>query len=114
MDPRMRASDTDREHVVATMREQVGTGRLTLEEFSARSATAYQASTIGELDTLTRDLPRPTPASASAPVLGVRSNLVPVLVVIVLVLLLAGTLFAITSLGATDSMGPMMNHMMGN
>jgi len=114
MDSRMRASDTDREHVVATMREQVGSGRLTLDEFSERSARAYQSRTIGELDTLISDLPRLTPTSALAPTVDMRPNLIPVLVVIALAVLLGGTLFAITSLGAADSMSQMMTHMMGN
>lgn len=113
MNPRMRASDADREHVVATLREQVGTGRLTLEEFSERSATAYQSSTIGELDMLTRDLPRPAPATVLAPTVAAQPALLPVLLVLAVALLLGGTFFAITSLGAADSMNQMMSHMMG-
>lgn len=112
MNPRMRASDADREHVVAILREQVGTGRLTLEEFSQRSATAYQSRTIGELDALTGDLPRPAPAPVPAPTLAVQPFLLPVLVFAV-ALLLGGTFFALTSLGAADSMHQMMTHMMG-
>jgi hypothetical protein len=111
MNPRMRAADADREHVVAMLREQVGTGRLTLEEFSERSATAYRSRTIGELDALTRDLPRPAPALA--PPLAAQSGLLPVLLVLAVALLAGGTFFAFTSLDAADSMTQMMNHMMG-
>jgi hypothetical protein len=53
----MRASDADRERVVSALQEQVGAGRLTLEEFDERSNVAYTARTVGELRKLTRDLP---------------------------------------------------------
>jgi hypothetical protein len=109
----MRASDADREHVVAILRDQVGTGRLTLEEFSERSATAYQSSTISELDALTRDLPRPAPAPVLAPTLAVQSGLLPVLLVLAVALLVGGTFLALASLDSGDSMTQMMNHMMG-
>jgi hypothetical protein len=53
----MRASDGDREKVVHALQEQVGEGRLTLEEFEQRSAEAYTGKTVGELRALTHDLP---------------------------------------------------------
>jgi Domain of unknown function (DUF1707) len=53
----MRASDGDREKVVHALQEQVGEGRLTLEEFEERSAEAYQGKTVGDLRALTKDLP---------------------------------------------------------
>lgn len=53
----MRASDGDRELVVAALQEQVGEGRLTLAEFEERSGRAYDAKTVGELRALTKDLP---------------------------------------------------------
>lgn len=53
----MRASDADRERVVSALQEQVGAGRLTLEEFEERSDQAYSAKTIGELRKITHDLP---------------------------------------------------------
>jgi hypothetical protein len=49
-DPGLRASDVDRDRVVARLRQQVGEGRLTLEEFSERSAAAFRARTLGDLD----------------------------------------------------------------
>jgi Domain of unknown function (DUF1707)/Cell wall-active antibiotics response 4TMS YvqF len=52
----LRASDTDRERVVAVLAEAAGDGRLTLEEHSERVQRAYQARTLGELAVLTRDL----------------------------------------------------------
>jgi hypothetical protein len=109
MNDPMRASDEDRERAVVTLHEQVGTGRLTLDEFSQRSASAYQSRTVGELHALTRDLPEPV----LSPTVAKRPDLMPVLLVLALVLLLGGTFFAITSLSAADSMTQMMSHMMG-
>jgi hypothetical protein len=103
MDPRIRASDADREHTVERLREQVGTGRLSLEEFSERTADAYQARTVGELAALTRDLPVPAPAAA------VRHVPVPVLAVVAA--LVAFAAFLLAGVTAADSMGPMMDHM---
>ena len=67
MNEPMRASDEDRERVVVMLHEQVGAGRLTLDEFSQRSASAYQSRTVGELHALTRDLPRPAPGRPRRP-----------------------------------------------
>lgn len=53
----MRASDEDRQRVVDALQEQAGQGRLTLTEFDERSASAYAATTLGDLRKLTRDLP---------------------------------------------------------
>jgi hypothetical protein len=107
MDHQMRASDADREHAVAMLHEQVGTGRLTLEEFSQRSATAYQSRTVGELDSLVRDLPQPAPASTST-LAAVRPTLLPVLVLLVMAVLLVGAFVALNSMGMLGSMGHMM------
>lgn len=56
-DSDIRASDADRQRVVSLLERHVGTGRLTLDEFDQRAWSAYQARTLGELATLTRDLP---------------------------------------------------------
>lgn len=53
----LRASDADRERVVATLREHTAAGRLTLEEFSERADLAYAAKTVAALEEVTRDLP---------------------------------------------------------
>jgi DUF1707 SHOCT-like domain len=62
-DNSIRASDVDREVVVATLRDAYTAGRLTLEEFDERTTAAYGGKTWGELRKLTEDLP-------SQPVLG--------------------------------------------
>ena len=105
MDPWIRASDADRECVVEAMREQVGAGRLTLDEFSERSAVAYRAHTVGDLNALTRDLP----TAAPAPPLTARPALLPILALTV-ALLIGTALLVLVGVAATDSMGSMMGH----
>lgn len=52
----LRASDTDRERVIALLAEAAGDGRLTLGEHSERAERACSARTLGELAVLTSDL----------------------------------------------------------
>ena len=56
-DPRLRASDADRERIVEQLRQHTADGRLTMEEFEQRMSAAYAAKTYGDLAELTRDLP---------------------------------------------------------
>jgi hypothetical protein len=56
-DPRIRASDADRDRVAAMLREHHAAGRLTAEEFHERMDRALEATTLGELDELMTDLP---------------------------------------------------------
>ena len=56
-DPNMRASDTDRDRTASLLREHLAAGRLTPEEFSERLDRAFSARTLGEIDSLLRDLP---------------------------------------------------------
>lgn len=58
------ASDAERERSVALLRDAVGEGRLTLEEFSERIGLAQAARTDQELARLTRDLPNDLTTSA--------------------------------------------------
>jgi len=62
----MRASDADRDAVLAELSEHFQAGRLTHEEFDERSDLALRARTHGELADLTRDLPAPSRALAPA------------------------------------------------
>ena len=70
--PELRASDADRDRAVGQLREHSLAGRLTVEELDERSAAAFAAKTVGELDALLADLPRErapaAPARAPAPV----------------------------------------------
>ena len=56
----LRASDADRERVVAVLAEAAGDGRLTLDEHTERVHRAYSARTLGELARLTEDLVEPS------------------------------------------------------
>lgn len=56
-DRSIRASDDDRERVVAVLRDQTAQGRLTMDEFEERMDAAYAATTWDDLRTLTADLP---------------------------------------------------------
>src|SRR6516162_10073816 len=60
--PVILASDGERERAIAVLREAVGEGRLTLEEFSGRVGLVLEARTDEALAELVRDLP-----SAPAP-----------------------------------------------
>jgi hypothetical protein len=103
-DPRLRASDADRERVVTVLHQQVGEGRLTLDEYSERAAAVYQTRTMGELDALTGDLPTVVSPSATT----AHRSLVSMLVVAVLALLaLAGTLLALAGPATAYTMGQM-------
>jgi uncharacterized protein DUF1707/cell wall-active antibiotic response 4TMS protein YvqF len=58
--PALRASDAERERVVARLRDASAEGRLTLEEFVERMTSAYESLTHAELEKLLRDLPAET------------------------------------------------------
>src|SRR5438105_2040990 len=55
--PSVRASDAEREEVVARLRGHSVDGRLTLEEFAQRVEAVYAATTRAELERVTADLP---------------------------------------------------------
>jgi uncharacterized membrane protein len=57
VNPRMRASDADRDQVAALLREHLADGRLTADEFQERLSATFAAKTFGELDELMADLP---------------------------------------------------------
>lgn len=65
-EPAVRASDAEREQVVAQLRDATAEGRLTLDEFSQRVEAAYAAKTHDALGSLTTDLPATTPAEPAS------------------------------------------------
>ncbi|MFC4004904.1 DUF1707 domain-containing protein [Prauserella oleivorans] len=102
--PWIRASDADRDRVVATLRRHVGDGRLSLDEFSERAASAYRARTRDELNELMRDLPPlDPPAPRSMPL-----RRMPMLIWIFLAALLGAALLTAADITA---MGQMMGAM---
>ena len=60
-DDAIRASDGDREAVVAILRDAYAAGRLTLAEFDERTTAAFAGRTWGQLRELTSDLPDQPP-----------------------------------------------------
>jgi hypothetical protein len=56
-DPRIRASDGDRDRATELLREHHAAGRLDAEEFHDRMNRALDAKTLGEIDELLADLP---------------------------------------------------------
>jgi uncharacterized protein DUF1707 len=55
--PRIRASDADRDRAAALLREHHAAGRLTATEFHDRLEQAMEAGTLGDIDDLMSDLP---------------------------------------------------------
>lgn len=56
----VRASDEDREQLIAELNEHAVAGRLSTEELERRIQSAYDARTTGELDAVRSDLPVPS------------------------------------------------------
>jgi hypothetical protein len=74
----VRASDADRDRTVAALATASAEGRLTLEEYSDRSGAALIARTLGDLATLTTDLPAtglvPAPPGDAEEITAVLGN----------------------------------------
>jgi hypothetical protein len=58
-DPRLRVGDTERGQVIDQLADHHAAGRLTLEEFEERMASAWTARTGADLEVLVGDLPVP-------------------------------------------------------
>jgi hypothetical protein len=56
----MRASDEDRQRIVAALERHTGAGRLTLDEFAQRVGVVSAARTVDELAAVVSDLPAET------------------------------------------------------
>ena len=56
-EPRLRASDAEREQVAERLRRHAAEGRLAVEELEERLTAAWSARTRGELEPLLADLP---------------------------------------------------------
>lgn len=66
--PDLRIGDADREEGAASLREHYAQGRLSLEEFHERLDAVFAATTQGQLDLITSDLPHVRTPSAPLPV----------------------------------------------
>ncbi|GLY96367.1 DUF1707 domain-containing protein [Actinoplanes sp. NBRC 103695] len=85
----IRASDEDRQRVVAALERHTGAGRLTLDEFAARVEVAVGARTMSELAAVTSDLP----AADDQP----RRELFLVFLIAIVTLMLLGAFIALRS-----------------
>ena len=87
----VRASDEDRQRVVAELERHTGDGRLSLAEFTDRAGRAYRAATHGELAALTQDLPvlPPLPPPPVPPARDQRNLLVALALALVTIAALA-------------------------
>lgn len=75
--PDLRASDADRDAAVERLARAASDGRLTLEEYTERSGRALESRTLGDLRTLTRDLPdtpQPRPAAPEERMAAILGN----------------------------------------
>ena len=70
----IRATDADREGVHSLLQAAYADGRLTWDEFEARSSSLMQAKTFEELGALTRDLRAPVPYRPGSPPAVSRTN----------------------------------------
>jgi len=96
-DPGLRASDADRQLVVAALERHTSAGRLTLDEFSERVGAVFAAATLGELALVTRDLPAEAPTTAEPhPLTGQARQLMLTLLISIGTLIVLGVVLALT------------------
>jgi hypothetical protein len=69
----LRISDADRDDAAAILREAAGEGRLDLAELDERLSLVYAAKTYGDLEPVTRDLPRTAAGRRPTPATGARA-----------------------------------------
>jgi hypothetical protein len=102
--PPMKASDADRDQVLAVLSENYQAGRLTSDELEDRTGRALSARTLDELDALTADLPAAGPTGVTEPDTAGQPSWpgfarLPVIVVAIAVLLIAGVVLGTTAVG---------------
>ncbi|HEY2438156.1 MAG TPA: DUF1707 domain-containing protein [Solirubrobacteraceae bacterium] len=94
-DPRLLASDADRERIAERLRQGHAEGRLNTDEFQHRLERCLEARTFGELSELVSDLPRqddPTERRTLGPSRAWRWRLLPLApILIAVILVFAGT-----------------------
>jgi Domain of unknown function (DUF1707) len=91
----IRASDEDRQRIVAALERHTGAGRLTLDEFAERVRVAHDARTLDELAAVVGDLPaEQTGAEAEN---GPRRELLLVFAIAIVTLILLSVAMALRS-----------------
>ena len=84
----VRAADADRERVVTELQRHTAAGRLSMDEFSERTAAVYRSRTMGELASLTADLPPEGPPAPGSDQGSTRTLLIALVLSVVAVTLL--------------------------
>jgi hypothetical protein len=102
LQPRMRAGDKDRQHVIEQLGTHFGEGRLTVEEFDERIVRAHASVYLDELPALTADLPR-EPEPHHQPTRSPRR--VPGMLVLLIAMLLAWSMVAAVVYGVPPLFG---------
>jgi hypothetical protein len=77
--PRLRASDADRDQAASVLNGAMAEGRLTVDEHADRLSALYAAKTHAEIVPLLDDLPRGTTATPPAEPSGETSHIVAIL-----------------------------------
>jgi len=107
----LRAADIDRHQVIAELTQHTAAGRLTLDEFTARTDAVTRAKTYRDLAAVTADLP--TAGATSGSRSGTRHTPPPgtalAMAAVVLVVLIAGIVLA--GMAGWSQMGSMMASM---
>jgi hypothetical protein len=97
----LRASDADRDLVVAELSQSFEAGRLTSEEFDERTSQALAARTMGQLAALTADLPagQPPAQAPARPQPGGRRRAMraPVVAALAAIIIIAALLGSVTA-----------------
>ncbi|MGH3736301.1 MAG: DUF1707 SHOCT-like domain-containing protein [Micromonosporaceae bacterium] len=104
----MRAADIDRDRIVAELRDHTAAGRLSLDEFDTRAQAAYGSRTMGELASLTADLPALEPP-ADRPRRRAPTPMLYALAAILIAVAVLGVLGVVVGPAAAGGMDGMMN-----
>ncbi|WP_030436565.1 DUF1707 SHOCT-like domain-containing protein [Actinoplanes subtropicus] len=90
----IRASDDDRQRIVAALERHTGAGRLTLDEFAERAQLAHDARTLDDLAAVVHDLPADAADAADGE--GPRRDLLLLFAIAAATLVVLGIFIALT------------------
>jgi len=91
----IRASDEDRQRVVAALERHTGAGRLSLDEFAERVQVACDARTLDQLAAVVSDLPTDAATADARTETGPSRELLLVFAIAIATLILLGVALAL-------------------